>query len=266
MKPSCILFGAHTMNERYLTSYHKLKADCEEGDYRVVFVYDNTRNDFDASFFEDKSDWYLFNWDQLAARYDMYSVDRRGRVYDGNTTFPILLFYLDNPDFSFYWRLEYDVWYHGPWNEFFEVFESNESDLLTTTLFRPPVRPDWGWWNTLRKPWSLRNPWSCWRRVDKIRGFLGVSRLSGRACETLDRAFHNGWGGHDEVAVPTILRAHGLSLEDIGGDGEFVRPGNQNRFYTNSPGQPLLAPGTFVCPPRVPNSLDQPGKLYHPVK
>jgi hypothetical protein len=103
--------------------------------------------------------------------------------------------------------------------------------------------------------------------VDRVRAFLGVSRLSRSACETLDRAFTvDGWAGHDEVAVPTILRTYGLSLEDIGGDGEFVRPGNENRFYTNSPTRPLLAPGTFVCPPRVPDSLDQPGKLYHPVK
>ncbi|MGB3941161.1 MAG: hypothetical protein WBK96_06685 [Candidatus Manganitrophaceae bacterium] len=248
------------MNERYVDLYRKLKVDCAGGNYRVFFVYDNTRGDFDASFFEDKSEWYLFDWDQLAARYDMYSVNRKGRVYDGNTTFPILLFCRDNPDYRFYWRVEYDVWYHGPWDEFFDAFEANDSDLLTTTLFRPPLRPDWEWWRTLRKPWSH------WRRVDKIRCFLGVSRLSRRACETLEHAFHDGWAGHDEVAVPTILRDYGLSLEDIGGDGEFVKPGNANRFYTNTPRRSLLAPGTFVCPPRVPESLDQPGKLYHPVK
>ena len=47
----------------------------------------------------------------------------------------------------------------------------------------------------------------------------------------MDAAYREGWGGHIEAAWASILDFHGLKLEDIGGDAEFVRPGNRHRFY-----------------------------------
>jgi hypothetical protein len=52
---------------------------------------------------------------------------------------------------------------------------------------------------------------------------------------------------------------------DIGGDGEFVRPLNRNRFYRNTPSRGSLMPGTFVFRP----VMDSPGNgqhAWHPVK
>ena len=59
---------------------------------------------------------------------------------------------------------------------------------------------------------------------------------------------------------------YGLSLEDIGGQGEFVREGNLNRFYENTPTVKSMSPGTFVCPPAHPIDVALPNRLYHPIK
>ena len=66
--------------------------------------------------------------------------------------------------------------------------------------------------------------------------------------------------------VKTLLKHYGLRVEDIGGEGEFVRPENMGRFYTNTPEKDGLAPGTMVCPPCKPDMTMRSGKLYHAIK
>ncbi|MFW5697957.1 MAG: hypothetical protein ACOCX1_05320, partial [Fimbriimonadaceae bacterium] len=80
-------------------------------------------------------------------------------------------------------------------------------------------------------------------------------------------AMAEGWDGIYEVVWPTVLHNAGLTIEDFGGDGRFVRPENINRYYTSTPEGVGLSPGTFVYRPmfrKVPNgSRDM---LWHPVK
>jgi hypothetical protein len=85
----------------------------------------------------------------------------------------------------------------------------------------------------------------------------------------MDAAYREGWGGHIEAAWASILDFHGLKLEDIGGDGEFVRPGNRHRFYLAAKPNAkcdLLAPGTFMAKPPLYRPGSTPNRLYHPVK
>lgn len=90
-------------------------------------------------------------------------------------------------------------------------------------------------------------------------------RLTKKACQVLDIAYKLGWRGHYEVSVPTILFNKNCKIEDIGISGEFVKPGNEKCFYTNTPENDGLTPGTFVYKPCC---IDQilPNKLYHPIK
>ena len=85
-----------------------------------------------------------------------------------------------------------------------------------------------------------------------------------------DVVFNGNWGdlfshfndNHSDLLSTT----YGLTIEDIGGDGKFVTPHNEERFYTNTPQMSGLAPGTFVCPPKSCEPLTYANKLYHPVK
>jgi hypothetical protein len=178
----------------------------------------------------------------------------------GNVELPILHFYRSHPDYEYYWVVEYDVRFSGRWDFFFGAFEDNSADLLCTTLCRYPEIPAWYHWDRLSLPEGPLAPEDC------IRGFMPVCRLSNRALATLDKAYAAGAAGHQECLIPSILNRDGMHIEDIGGTGAFVKPGNENRFYRNTRAADDLSPGTFVFRPVMYGPGGEANMLWHPVK
>jgi len=88
-----------------------------------------------------------------------------------------------------------------------------------------------------------------------IKSFNPIYRLSNSALQHLDTAFQNGWGGHHEVSIPSVLHHLGLKIQDFGGVGSFVPRGCKYRFYNSESMwfKPLSAG-------------DRKNYLYHPVK
>ncbi len=257
MANNCIVLMGHKCTETLYRAWDKLQSDME-GKADIYLLFDTTHHSFDNTYFKTEN-VMLFNRDSLAKRYDMYRCSEEGGLIPGNCILPILEFTRLH-DYAYVWRVEYDVFFNGNWNNFFRHFLSNTSDLLATTLYSESFRKDWPWWKSFKKPlFSFRG-------IEKIRAFLPICRLSKMASDTLIRAYHKGWGGHEEVAVPTILYAFGLTLEDIGGKGEFVSPENMHRFYRNTPKNKGLSPGTLVCPPASCDAVTLPDMLYHALK
>jgi hypothetical protein len=178
----------------------------------------------------------------------------------GNADLPLLLFFRRFPHYEHYWVVEYDVRYSGNWESLFGTFDSSSSALVGTTLKRRDQCPHWSHWRALHLPTVEIEP-SRW-----IRGFFPIYRMTRRALAELDRAYQGGCAGHMEALVPTVLAGQGLEIEDVGGQGEFVRRGNENRFYENQPHTNELSPGTFVYRPVLTRYGDRPDKLWHPVK
>jgi hypothetical protein len=253
-----ILFMAHYLSGPIMQEFYSLKKSCSD-EFGVKMLYDNSRNDFDPALFDRPSDYYLYDINVVERNYRLLNPASR-TISPGNCLFPMLLVADETEKFSHLWRVEYDVRFSGDWHLFFDSFVTNESDLLGTTIFRYDFRPDWNWWD------SLKTPNIPLQKQMLIRGFLPVFRLSKKACDILKSSYQAGWSGHYEVSIPTILNYNGCSIEDIGGDGEFVQPGNRNRFYTNTPSAPGLSPGTFVYHPQAYTYSSIPNKLYHPIK
>ena len=113
---------------------------------------------------------------------------------------------------------------HG--TSFFASFEETEADFLSTTVFRRSSNPSWMHWPTLRVPPSIGLS-----STNLIASFMPIYRISRRAAQAIDHAYQSGWSGHCEVTWPTIINRAGFSIEDFGGDGEFLREPNRNRFY-----------------------------------
>jgi hypothetical protein len=180
----------------------------------------------------------------------------------GHTDLSALHFYQKNPDFDFYWFVEYDVRFSGNWAEFFGAFAEDSTDLLTTSLRRATVDETWMHWPTLR-PAENATPLD---NADRICGFMPIFRVSRHGMAAMDRAYREGWTGHCEATWPTIINLTGLRVQDIGGDGEFVSPGNQNRFYTNTLGSKDLSPGSLAFRPARFRPGPQRNRLWHPVK
>ena len=187
-------------------------------------------------------------------------IQHPGTLWPQNIDLPLLWFFCNySVKFRHYWVMEYDVRFSGNWNYFFDAFEQNSSDLLATTLYRYKFRPAWGHWPTLKSPEVIP-------MEERVRGLFPIYRLSHNALRIIDASYRNGWAGHYEVTIPTILAQAKMALEDIGGNGAFVCKGNKNRFYINSPQNQGLAPGTFTVAPNVMPHTPRTNTLYHPIK
>jgi hypothetical protein len=196
---------------------------------------------------------------EAALPYQAKIAQHPGTFWSRNIDLPLLWFWSRNPGYRTYWVIEYDVRYSGHWGDFFGAFLDNQSDLLATTLFDYAFRTSWGHWQSFESPTPVP-------LADRVRATLSAYRLSARALAALDQAYRQGCSGHYEVAIPTLLKSRGFSIEDIGGNGRYVAAGNINRYYTNSPEVSGLAPGTFVLHPEGMIKDDLPNMLWNPFK
>ena len=197
----------------------------------------------------------------------MRSMLENGGIYGGfvDVLFVPLALALKN---EFVWIIEYDVDFSGDWRDFFRQFETDRSDVLTTSLVTRAKSLDWVHWKTARPPPEVPES-------KHLRSFNPIMRLSRRFLKAYVReTAHRDWPGHTEYTIPTIAAWRGYTIADIGGKGEFCPAVRHGRNYANSPEDPYsLGPGTFVfLPPRNvyfnDDSADflQPDMLYHPVK
>lgn len=266
-----LLFLTHIKNKTINRQISRLFKQCSN-QFDIFVLCDNSEGKFDR--YKDDRRFFLFDVSQLRAMgYPAKSASetlsrsnqgdyhhRRFNFDPGNVELPVLLFFKAHPEYDHFWTIEYDVRFSGAWDRFFSTFEKNDADLLGTTLTRYERIPGWFHWPSLDLGAM---------RVGKdayLRGFFPVYRLSRRALERLDRDYRTGVKGHFECLVPTLLQHAGMTIEDIGGDGELVRPGNVNRFYRNTPTEGHLGPGTFVFRPIMERPGDEPNTLWHPVK
>ncbi len=270
-KKSAILFLTHVKNKNIDDQLAKLFSECSDR-FDVFALCDNTEGKFNRHKRDNR--YFLFDVSQMIELgYSGKSTPvamrgpeqndphhRRFHFDPANVDLPVLLFFKKHPEYDHYWTIEYDVRFTGRWDAFFSSFEANDADLLGTTLTRREKVPDWHYWP------SLDLAGMAVEKDRHIRGFFPIYRLSRRALAQLDRDYRTGVKGHFECLVPTLLSHAGMTVEDIGGDGEFVRPGGANRFYRNTPAQGYLGPGTFVFRPIMERPGKEPNMLWHPVK
>ncbi|MBD0275627.1 MAG: hypothetical protein ICV73_27325, partial [Acetobacteraceae bacterium] len=82
----------------------------------------------------------------------------------------------------------------------------------------------------------------------------------------VDKAYREGWGGHLECSFATIASVSGLTIADLGGDGDFTPDRYRGRFYSGTIRDVYRAPGTFVFKPVFFRAGSRPDMLWHPVK
>lgn len=262
---TAILYSAHYISDDILIELRSLNESCG-GDYDVFLSYDNCRNDFTNIAELDPFECHLLDLEDIQnLGYLTWSKPdaRRGvpsGLFPGDWDFAVLDFFIKNPEYKYYWRVEYDVRFTGDWRYFFDVCSDSGADLLGTTLQRYEDKPPWRWWHTLVSAEGALD------KTEMIRGFFPVCRLSYEACAALDQKYKKGWYGHGECIIPTLLAYQDFSLEDIGGEGEFVPEGHESRFYINTPSDWSLSPGTFVYRPAMRAPGSQKNMLWHPIR
>jgi hypothetical protein len=125
-----------------------------------------------------------------------------------------------------------DIWLVDPhvhidqdWLDFQSNFAGCDADLLATQLRTRSEDPQWHRWS------SLVNTKGYSRSGTEVAALLPLLRLSRRAVEAIFRGMEDGWTGHPEVLIPTLVSDAGLKIEDIGGAGSFTPEGRVGRWY-----------------------------------
>ncbi len=256
MTQTVVLFLTHTWDRKTLKAYRKLiKAMGGDAHVRLLF---HARDSQKLSLPADISLHSFNDRDLETIGFPFY----KKTLVPGSTHYPLMLFARSNPQYSYYWVVEYDVYFSGDWRYFFHHFQNNAADFLTSHIRRFVEEPEWIWW-------SLTHPIQHIAESDRLRSFNPIYRISANALASIDTAHQSGWTGHYEVLVPTLLQAGGFCLNDFGGNGSFVTPEDHNRLYIDDDsGDPKggVRKGTMRYRPLFHFPGWHRNKLYHPVK
>lgn len=251
-----ILLMTHFVDPMIVGHARRLAA---ESGGRDVFVLLNRSDDVNPTF-RPPSDVQVFGFTVDDLRALDYPIKGR-RIRDKDIELFSFTFWKAHPEYERLWVVEYDVTFSGRWSDLFDYFADSDAALLATSIHRWAINPQWPNWPSVTPPDG--QPVHLHRF---IRAFMPLYRMSRAGYAVLDQAYRAGWDGFYEGIVPRILLDGGLSIEDIGGDGEFVQPKNRNRFYTSTPSDNTLSPGSFVFRPIMAEPGSEPGRLWHPVK
>ena len=168
----------------------------------------------------------------------------------GSNHFPLFDFYCENPSYDYYWLMEDDVFLNGSWDRFVKSFSCCTHDFVSSCIRRYDEDQKWYWWSTFCSP-SGTVP-SC----EMLHSFNPLYRLSRRAVQYLYNCLRDGWSGHHEVLIPSLLYKGGFSMLDIGEIGSFVRSGSVPWMYIDKTWSHLPLSVQEYCP----------DTLYHPIK
>lgn len=222
-KQHIIMYLSNKATEEIVNNFEKIRNNTQ-GRADCCYLYHNMSNEI-PDILNNKL-YYCFT-DQIFETLPYISLKERS-IIPGCDHFPFLQFYLDNPDYDYYWSVEDDVRFTGDWSVLLEAFADNNADFIGGYIDTYDASPEWGWWNSLKHVSGKMIPLN-----ERLKSFNPIRRLSNRAMATLHQYMSDGWYGHQEVLMPTIFQREGYKIVDMGGKGPFVPEGFEYRFYNN---------------------------------
>lgn len=257
---TAVLFLSHIIHDSYLQRYHKLVNELG-AQYEVYWVFQADNGISEQPLIEQGVNIFCFTTDKLN---QLNYTPIAETLVPGSVHFITALFFREHPNYDFYWTIEYDVVFTGNWSVLFDVFQNDDADLLASHIeFRNVQNIQWTWWKSL----SIASN-NSEKMQEQLKCFAPIYRLSKCALVLIDKNLQqDGYSGHMEVLLPTLLYRQGLILKDFGGTGAFTPPELRNRFYVQGSG---INNGTMRWRPiflsEEVNALGTKEKLFHPVK
>lgn len=240
-----VLYLTTKSNEWTLSAFYALEQSLQ-GMADVYFAYHQQGDVLPVSL-QNVENLFVFTSDVLKEL--GYTPIERGKLVPGSNHFLLLKFYKENQGYDYYWLVEDDVRFSGEWKDFFGSFASCTSDFLSSVIETKAENPTWCWWTCLKTGNEVI------AEEKLLKSFNPIFRLSSQALACIDAHLRIGWMGHYEVLLPTLLYNKGFLLEDFGGEGTFVRPENNAKFYDDT---------SMRIAPVLPD--DRKSYLFHPVK
>lgn len=240
---TALLFLSHKSTPSIRRAYNQLESAA--GDADVYWLHDVTNVSAPASL--KVPNLWPFSIELLNSALQY----RAGipQVVPGYAHAPVILFALRHPGYDTFWVIEYDVHFEGKWRRFFDSTANESADLLTTRVRTYRDEPDWDWWNSLHHP-TKEIP-----LTERVASFNPIYRISRPALLHLHKAHLEGWTGHNEVLLATLLLDGGFRVADLNGTGP----------YGGQIADPLYSLRTMRWrPPQW--HTPEPNMLHHPVK
>jgi len=141
------------------------------------------------------------------------------------TEFVLLLQEFLGSDTDYLWAIDEQVWPDTEWDTFQNALEKCDADLLATQVRNYTKEPGWQWWASLQAG-DESDPY-----VHGVAALLPLMRVSRAAAKAILRGIDEGWTGHPEALIPTLIHRSGLKIEDIGGAGSFTPSERLGRWY-----------------------------------
>jgi hypothetical protein len=184
------------------------------------------------------------------------SVFMGGRINFGNTHYPLIKFYQDNPEFDYYWIIEDDVRFSGDYSVFFDDVNSNDHDFITGHIRSHKDKPDFFMWKWLKYKGDQVS-------ADiKLWSFNPIYRISNQAIREVISYHEDGWTGHFEVLIPTVLNLSKMPIMSFGGRGSFTPKEYQDKYF-NQKKSPYSSTHRYR-PPHL--FMSKQNMIYHPIK
>ena len=182
-----------------------------------------------------------------------------------NPDLAIMRFFVGNPNFDYYWVIEYDVRFTGNWKTIIDDLMKSDADLLCTHLTSRRSDPNWMHWNAFSSGNEKLD------ETDMIRAFLPFCRMSQKLMRSIDSRCKNDWAGHPEALWPTIAKSAGLKIEEIGGRSQNVPTDRRGKYYDSFMSQSGVFLSTFGAWPFYSaksnfQASSPQDVLWHPVK
>lgn len=153
--------------------------------------------------------------------------------------FRMLLFYLKNPNYDYYWFFDDDVFFEGSLRELLEGYENYDVDFVSVQGFKkedyselPHVSQvndkmlgSHGNWLSMAP-----GPGDNYKSIDRHLGcFFPVVRFSNRAMKHLVSLNEEGYFGYSEGFVPTALASDGFGVASMLNESdEYFVPHNSS--------------------------------------
>lgn len=259
-KKNVVLILTHRLDDATVDLFRSIQNDLPEGFETKILLHDEQGDQSGKNHGMNDHDLIRFNYAGIST---LKIPLLRGAIVPGSSHFPLYYFYEKTENqYDYYWLIESDVRFSGNWFDFFSYFENKRKDLVCAHLAVSKTNPKWYWWELKQPNGEIVPKRKC------IRSFLPVMRLSNRAIGMLIDRQREGWSGHAEVLVPSLVKFSRMKLLDVGGTGKFTKRTEVNRFYTgaNLHRKGILDEGTFRYRPPHDSWGERPNTLYHPVK
>jgi hypothetical protein len=131
-----------------------------------------------------------------------------------NTTHAIMLYWQEYPDYDYYWSLDSDVWFNGNWQDFFSLYESDNTDFLGTVL---RDLTDVGKGQPYVGNFDFNVPYK-----RRMASYGCCQRYSNSLMQWIDREYKLGFFTFFEQMFPSVAVEFGGTAKDLNSDGRFT--------------------------------------------